>query len=253
MSTEHTGGGDPQRTIELLWGVPGPPRRGPKPKLTVAEVVTTAIRLADEDGLDSVTMRRVADELGVAPMSLYTYVPGRAELIDLMLDTAHGELTAELPGTGWRAALAAVAEDQWRLYHRHPWLVQITAGRPPLGPHTFAKYERELSALDGLELDDLELDAVVGLVTGFVHGAARGSVDAVRTVRRSGLTDAEWWARSAPVLARIPAAAAENFPRASRVGSAAGEAHNAASDPEHHFRFGLARILDGIEQLVAAR
>ncbi|QRP49946.1 TetR/AcrR family transcriptional regulator [Amycolatopsis sp. FDAARGOS 1241] len=253
MSTEYTGGGDPRRTIELLWGVPGPPRRGPKPKLTVAEVVTTAMRLADHDGLDAVTMRRVADELSVAPMSIYTYVPGRAELIDLMLDTAHGELTAELPDTGWRDAITAVAEDQWRLYHRHPWLLQITAGRPPLGPNTFAKYERELTALDELDLDDLELDAVVTLVTGFVHGAARGSVDAVRLVRRSGLTDAEWWARSAPVLGEIPRADAANFPRASRVGSAAGEAHNAASDPEHHFRFGLACILDGVEQLVERR
>lgn len=253
MNTEHTGGGDPRRTIELLWGVPGPPRRGPKPKLTVAEVVATAMRLADQDGLDAVTMRRVADELGVATMSLYTYVPGRAELIDLMLDAAYGELSAELPETGWRDALTAVARDQWRLYHRHPWLLQITTGRPPLGPHTFAKYERELSALDGLDLDDLEIDAVVGLVTGFVHGAARGSLDAARTVRRSGLTDGEWWARSAPVLAEIPAADAANFPRASRVGSAAGQAYHAAGDPEHHFRFGLARILDGIEQLVARR
>ncbi|MEW2499508.1 MULTISPECIES: TetR/AcrR family transcriptional regulator [unclassified Amycolatopsis] len=253
MSTEYTGGGDPRRTIELLWGVPGPPRRGPKPKLTVADVVATATRLADADGLEAVTMRRVADELGVAPMSLYTYVPGHAELIDLMLDDAHGELTAELPSTGWRDALTAVAEDLWRLYHRHPWLLQITTGRPPLGPNTFAKYERELSALDGLDLDELELDAVVSLVIGLVQGTARGSIDAVRLARRTGLTDAEWWERSAPVLTEIPAADAANFPRASRVGTAAGQAHNAASNPEHHFRFGLARILDGVTLLVERR
>ncbi|MET7997486.1 TetR/AcrR family transcriptional regulator [Amycolatopsis sp. NPDC005232] len=253
MSTEYTGGGDPRRTIELLWGIPGPPRRGPKPKLTVADVVATATRLADADGLEAVTMRRVADELGVAPMSLYTYVPGHAELIDLMLDDAHGELTAELPSTGWRDALTTVAEDLWRLYHRHPWLLQITTARPPLGPNTFAKYERELSALDGLDLDELELDAVVGLVIGLVQGTARGSIDAVRLARRSGLTDAEWWERSAPVLAEIPAADAANFPRASRVGTAAGQAHGAATNPEHHFRFGLARILDGVTLLVERR
>ncbi|MEV0070221.1 TetR/AcrR family transcriptional regulator [Amycolatopsis sp. NPDC050768] len=253
MSTEYTGGGDPRRTIELLWGVPGPPRRGPKPKLTVADVVATATRLADADGLEAVTMRRVADELGVAPMSLYTYVPGHAELIDLMLDDAHGELTAELPSTGWRDALTTVAEDLWRLYHRHPWLLQITTARPPLGPNTFAKYERELSALDGLDLDELELDAVVGLVIGLVQGTARGSIDAVRLARRSGLTDAEWWERSAPVLAEIPAADAANFPRASRVGTVAGQAHGAATNPEHHFRFGLARILDGVTLLVERR
>jgi AcrR family transcriptional regulator len=250
MSTEYTGAGEPRRTIELLWGVPGPPRRGPKPKLTVADVVTAAIRLADADDLEAVTMRRVAEDLGVAPMSLYTYVPSHAELIDLMLDRAHGELADQLPGTGWRDAATAVAEDLWQLYHRHPWLLQVTTGRPPLGPNTFAKYERELAALDGLGLTDLELDAVVSLLTGFVRGTARGSVDAARVVRRSGLTDLQWWERSAPVLAGIPAADPANYPRASRVGTSAGQAHGAADNPEHHFRFGLARILDGVEQLV---
>ena len=152
METEEPG--DPRRTIELLWGVPGPPRRGPKPKLSVEHVVFAGIRVADAEGLDAVTMRRIADELGVATMSLYTYVPGRDELLELMLDHAHGELPGELP-EGWRAGLTAVAEDLWRLYHRHPWLLEIRVGRPTLGPHTFAKYERELAAMDGLDLDDV--------------------------------------------------------------------------------------------------
>lgn len=239
---------DPRRVIELLWDVPGPSKRGPKPKFTAVDVVTAAIRLADADGLASVTMRHVADALGVAPMSLYTYVPGRAELVELMVDRAYGELGTELP-QGWRAALTAVAEDLWRLYHRHPWLLEVPGGRPALGPHSFAKYERELSALDELRLDDVQLDAVVSLVNGLVAGAARGSLEAARTARRSGLPDLEWWARCAPVLAAIPAADPSRFPRAARVGTAAGQAHGGASDPAHHFRFGLVRILDGIARL----
>jgi len=239
--------GDPRRTIELLWGVPGPPRRGPKPKLAVPDVVRAGVRVADADGLAAVTMRRVAEELGVATMSLYTYLPGRDELLELMLDHAHGELPGGLPD-GWRAGLTAVAEDLWQLYHRHPWLLELRGGRPTLGPHTFAKYERELAAMDGLDLDDVQLDAIVSLVNGLVAGAVRGSLDAA-AARSSGMTDVIWWGRSAPVLAEIPAADPAHFPRASRVGSAAGAAHGGPSDPEHHFRFGLERILDGIGQL----
>ena len=189
MAAEFTGGGDPGRSIALLWGVAETGRRGPKPRHTVEDVVQAAISLADAEGLAALSMRRVAETLQLSAMSLYTYVPSKAELIDLMLDRAHGELADELPATGWRDAVTAVAEDLWQLYHRHPWLLQVTVGRPPLGPNTFAKYERELTALDGLGLTDLELDAVVSLVTGFVRGTARGSVDAARVVRRSGLTD----------------------------------------------------------------
>ncbi|WP_020659492.1 TetR/AcrR family transcriptional regulator [Amycolatopsis benzoatilytica] len=240
--------GDPRRTIELLWAVPGPPRRGPKPKLAVPDVVRAGVRIADADGLAAVTMRRVADELGVATMSLYTYVPGRDELLELMLDHAHGELPGELP-EGWRAGLTAVAEDLWRLYHRHPWLLELRGGRPTLGPHTFAKYERELAAMDELNLTDVQLDAIVSLVNGLVAGAVRGALDTATATRASGMTDLVWWGRAAPVLAEIPAADPDHFPRASRVGTTAGNAYGGPSDPEHHFRFGLGRILDGIGQL----
>ncbi|EOD67578.1 TetR/AcrR family transcriptional regulator C-terminal domain-containing protein [Amycolatopsis vancoresmycina] len=253
VRTQDNGDGDPRRAIELLWGVPGAPRRGPKPKLTTADVVQAAVALADADDIEAVTMRRVADHLGVSPMSLYTYVPGRAELLDLMIDHAHGELTAPEPGLGWRAALTAIAEDQWALFHRHPWLLQVTTSRSALGPHSFAKYERELSAVEGIGLDDVEMDAVAGLVTGLVRTTARSSLDNARLVRASGLTDAQWWERAAPVLAGIPAADAAHYPIASRVGQAAGEAHNAAENPAHAFRFGLARVLDGIEALVSER
>lgn len=253
VRTEDNDSGDPRRTIELLWGVSGPPKRGPKPKLTTADVVQAAVSLADADGIDAVTMRRVAEHLGVSPMSLYTYVPGRAELLDLMIDHAHGELPAVDPGLGWRAALTSIADELWALFHRHPWLLQVTTTRSALGPHSFAKYEHELRAVEGIGLDDVEMDAAVSLVTSLVRGAARSSLDAARLVRTSGMTDAQWWERAAPVLAGIPAADAAHYPIASRVGQAAGEAHNAAEDPAYIFRFGLARVLDGIEALLSER
>ncbi|MEV6447999.1 TetR/AcrR family transcriptional regulator [Amycolatopsis sp. NPDC051716] len=253
VRTQENGDGDPRRAIELLWGVSAPPRRGPKPKLATADVVRAAIALADADGIEAVTIRRVAEQLGVSPMSLYTYVPGRAELLDLMIDHAHGELAAPEEGLGWRAALTAIAEAQWALFHRHPWLLHVTTSRSALGPHSFAKYEHELRAIEGIGLGDVEMDAVVSLVTGLVRSTARSSLDNARLVRATGMTDAQWWERAWPVLAGIPAADAAHYPISARVGQAAGEAHNAAENPAYTFRFGLARVLDGIEALVSER
>lgn len=241
---------DPRRTIERLWGVPEKPRRGPKPKLTVDQIVTAAIEIADTEGISALSVRRGAERLGVSPMSIYTYIPSRAELLDLMIDRVHGELTDPPPSHDWRVTMTIIAEDAWELYHRHPWLLQLTTGRLPLGPRTFAKHERELSAVDAIGLTDLEMDAVVAMVNSFVQGMARGSVESASLVCRTGMTDLEWWTASAPILAEIPEADAGLFPLAARVGQAAGKAHGAASNPLHTFRFGLARILDGVQQLI---
>jgi AcrR family transcriptional regulator len=250
VSSEYTGGGDPQRSIELLWGVQERPRRGPKPKLTVPEIVSEAVRLADAEGLAALAIRRIAENLGVAAMSLYTYVPSKAELIDLMIDTVHGELAP--PGQGrWRERLEFLAKANWELYHRHPWMLQVIINRPPLGPHTMAKYEHELSAVEGIGLTDLEMDAVISLVTGYVQGAARTSVETSRLVQHSGMTDLQWWEASAPLLDELVDATA--FPISNRVGPAAGEEYGAAADPARNFAFGLPLVLDGIESLIASR
>jgi AcrR family transcriptional regulator len=253
VTTEYSGGGDPRRSLELLWGVPDRPKRGPKPKLTAERIVRTAIAVADADGLDALSMRRIADELGVAPMPIYTYVPGKAELIDVMLDRAFAELTPAdgVPG-GWRAKLEHIARDNWDLYHRHPWLLHVAAVRPPMGPALFDKYEFELRAVDGIGLTDLEMDSVVALVTGFAESSARVSVNAAEAERRSGMTDAQWWEALVPLLERIDTGG-KDYPLSSRVGEVAGREHNAAVGPAHAFEFGLARILDGIQALVDSR
>src|SRR5687768_7197639 len=112
---------DPRRTIELLWRLHDrPTRRGPKPRFTVDDVAQIAIQMADTDGLAALSMRRVADQLGVTAMSLYTYVPSKSELLDLMLDTVSGEATAAYADNmDWRAKLDLVARQNWALYRRH--------------------------------------------------------------------------------------------------------------------------------------
>lgn len=253
MSGPEGTGPDPARSLALLWRTAEPPSRARRgPALSVDRIVDEAITLADAEGLDAMTLRRVAQRLQAAPMSLYTYVPGRAELLDLMLDRAYAAATtpAMTPGD-WRANLEAVARANHALYLSHPWLLALASGRPVLGPGVIAKYDAELAALDGVGLSDVDLDSVLSLMLSFVHGAAREAVQALATVERSGLTEQEWWDANGPLLARVfdPV----TYPLAARVGTAAGQAHGAAHDPAHAFEFGLARVLDGIAVYLRGR
>ena len=96
-------------------------------------------------------MRRLAAELGVAPMTLYTYVPAKAELLDLMLDAVYLAMPRPSWGRkGWRARARAVAEANRALFERHPWAAELSTSRPPLGPGQLAKYEYELRALEAI-------------------------------------------------------------------------------------------------------
>ena len=249
VTTEYSGSGDPTRSMELLWGVQGRPRRGPKPRLTVEQITRAAIELADTEGLAALSMRRVAERLGVGAMSLYTYVPGKAELIDLMVDAVYGERSLpDQAGDGWRARLEGVARGNWALYRRHSWMLQVATIRPVLGPNALAKYDEELHAIEGIGLTDIEMDSVLTLVLQHVTGAARLLVEAAEAQSRTGMTDEEWWAAHAPLLAKV--FDADRYSVAARVGTAAGEAHEAAFDPEHAFEFGLTRVLDGVAVLV---
>lgn len=251
MTTDYSGAGDPARTLALLWGLQPKPSRGPKPGLDVPQIVRAAINLADAEGMAALSMRRVAEQLGVGTMSLYTYVPGKAELIDLMLDTVLGEQARpERVDGGWRARLEQIARESWALYHRHPWMLHVATSRPTLGPNVIAKYDYELRAVADVGLTDLEMDSVVALLTGFVAGAARGALDAAQATERTGMTDEAWWAASAPLLAKL--FDAERYPTAARVGPVAG-AEYGAGDPQHNFEFGLSRVLDGIDVLISQR
>jgi AcrR family transcriptional regulator len=252
---EISGSGDVARTIATLWGTRRLPRRGPKHTLTIAQVIAAAVEIADSDqDLATLSMRRVAESLGVGTMSLYTYIASREELVEAMLDTVYGEAVQQLGARGdtsWEDGLRQVAQVSWNLYMRHPWVLQVFTGRPPLGPHAIAKYERELSVVDGIGLTDIEMDAVITLVHTHVEGVARRRIEADRAVRRTGISDEQWWQKVQPLVEEVfdPA----QFPIAARVGQAAGQAHQAAHNPEHAYAFGLDRLLQGVETLIKNR
>ena len=162
MSNEYSGRGDPRRSLELLWGIARSPTRGPKPGLSVETIVQTAIEVADAEGLPALSMRRVAERLKVGAMSLYTYVPGKAELLDVMLDTVYGEIRIpDDAASDWRANLEQRAREDWALYLRHPWVLQIARARPLLGPNETALFESTARAVSGIGLAAGEIVAVV--------------------------------------------------------------------------------------------
>ncbi|MFE3170033.1 TetR/AcrR family transcriptional regulator [Amycolatopsis sp. NPDC059090] len=244
-----TSAGDPVRTLELLWDARPHSGLGRKPELSLDRVVSAAIELADADGLDNLSMRRVADRLGVGTMSLYRYVPGKTEMLDIMVDRVSAEIRYDDGGRGrWRARLEQVARANRALFERHPWLLPLFPRRPPLGPGVIAKYNAELGAVAEIGLTDVEMDSVLTLVLEYVHGATANLVERRKFAAHAEHGDDQWWSTLAPRLERL--LDPRRYALAIRVGTAATTHYNGVHDAEHAFEFGLQRVIDGIESFV---
>ncbi|MFF8959481.1 TetR/AcrR family transcriptional regulator [Streptomyces sp. NPDC014894] len=249
MTVETSGSGDVTRSLELLWGTAGRPSRGPKPGLTLDRIVTAAVEIADAEGLGAVSMRRIATELGTGTMSLYRYVPGKAELLDLMLDrvTDPGPWEPPAPGEGgdWREAVNVMARGYLVLYRAHPWLLKVNQARTVLGPSALKSLEAALTGLRGMGLTDAELISVIMATQSFVSGVARVEAQAVEAAEATGQSHDEFWERQQPFLER--ALAGGEYPLIASLQA------DAFSDEFDHFEFGLARLLDGFAALVRER
>ncbi|MEV7115090.1 TetR/AcrR family transcriptional regulator [Streptomyces anulatus] len=247
-----TGSGDIARSLELLWGTGERPSRGPKPGLTLDRIVTAAVAVADAEGLAAVSMRRLSTELGTGTMSLYRYVPGKAELLDLMLDRVLGEPLptdtehpVEAPPADWRASIDVMARTYLDNLRRHPWLLKINQARTVLGPSALRGLELSLTALRSMGLRDPELIGVIITVNSFVEGLARTQADAAEAVRQTGLSDAEFWDNQRPYLERAMLSGA--YPMMANM------AEDTFSAEFDHFEFGLRRLIAGFEALVEER
>lgn len=195
------------------------------------------------------------DALGLQPGQLavqVVHLEGEDELLDLMLDAAYQRMPrADTAGRPWRQRMAAVAAENRALFEAHPWAAAVSTVRPPLGPGLMAKYEHELSALDGLGLDDVEMDAALTYLLTFVQAWARAAADAQAARQDTATDDEQWWVAHAPLLQRVLDPGA--YPLAIWVGTAAGTAHRAAYSPGHAYDFGLRATLDGLETLISKR
>ncbi|MGW7055033.1 TetR/AcrR family transcriptional regulator [Streptomyces sp. NPDC054887] len=160
-------------TPEVIWARPERAGRGPRPAYSRADIAAAAVRVADADGIDAVSMRRVATEIGCGTMSLYNYVPRKEDLYELMVDAVSGEydLSRE-PSGDWRAEMLTLGHQARALMHRHPWLPQLMSPVYGYSPNVLRYLEYCLGCLEGLDAPPgtkLELVATVnGMVTTYV-------------------------------------------------------------------------------------
>lgn len=216
----------------LTWGVAALPHRGPKRELSTERIVEAAIEIADADGLEAVSMGRVAAAVGVAPMSLYRYVTGKDDLLLLMFDAA-SEVTVPSTGGSWRERV-----KQWALFVRatydaHPWLADLPPSATPTTPNRLAILEAGLVALEEVDAPDRMKVPTLLLLLGYIALYARASSDAdvddeVRRALPELVTDERF-----PLLA--PAVREGMF-------------EPQQPDDGRGFGFGFSRLLDGIER-----
>ena len=252
MNPDFPDGGDPQRSLERLWGQREPGRRGPKPRLSTAAVVDAAIALADAEGVQALSMRKVAETVGVSPMSLYTYVPSKAELLDLMFDRVLGD-TADPDDRviGWRDKLAFMARERWALSERHPWLLDLATHRPPLGPNMMRKAVAMLTTVAAMGLSPEETGHAVDVLQDYITGALRSAREAREAEQLSGLSDEQWFSIVWPVLEKH--LDPQHFETVSRMSEGRRERSRSPDERSARFEFGLECVLDGLEAFINRR
>jgi AcrR family transcriptional regulator len=241
---------DPEETLALLWRTKQPGSRGPRGSLSLDRIVTTAVEIADAEGIGGVSMRKVAERLGVTTMSLYRYVPGKDELLDLMFDMACG-----LPDTtdwpdDWRGGLSAYGHAMWNVLRDRPWLLDIPLNGPPMGPNNLGWMEAALSSMDETGLGADEMIGVLIILSGYVMNEARQEVSMIRAAPRTGVSYEEWGRVYGQMLAKVVTDG--RYPTLAKV-VAAGAFADDRSSAEEDFAYGLNFLLDGVEALIRAK
>ncbi|GIJ28784.1 TetR family transcriptional regulator [Micromonospora qiuiae] len=224
-----------------VWERPEPqPRAAPVP-LSRAKIAATAIRLADAHGLDGVSVRKIAKELGVGPMRLYDYVLNKSELLDLMVDAVYAQIAEAGQQSEWRATVLAIVHRTRDAALEHEWFADLLGARPHLGPHALAVGESTAAALSqapGVRgIDDLQ--RALGALNAFIIGALRREVTERRTARSTGTDMSTWQAALGPYLTRMLETG--RYPTVARL--VIDGTHLNAEETFHH---NLTTVLDGI-------
>ncbi|MBE8474808.1 TetR/AcrR family transcriptional regulator [Streptomyces justiciae] len=224
-----------------VWDRPEPPTR-PVP-LDRERIVAAAIALADEGGLEDVSLRKVAARLKAGPMRLYGYIATKEELFDLMVDEVQAEILPETQPGDWRETLRVLAHRTRQAVLRHEWLADLLGGRPTLGPNGLAVTEARLAALDGLADVDTVMRAAE-TVSAYTTGAIRREVANLRAERATGLSKSDWQRANGPHVTRMLATG--RFPALEKA------VHDATHvDAEESFEVGLDWVLDAVAAKLA--
>ncbi|MFG1998679.1 TetR/AcrR family transcriptional regulator [Spirillospora sp. NPDC048911] len=224
---------------DLVWARPSGGRR---PKLSREAIVEAAIKLGDSEGLEAVSIRRVAGELGVRAMSLYTHIERKEDLLALMVDEVIPEILVrgELPAD-WREAISLIARKERDYILRHPWIVELSsqANLPHLGPNALRHVEQSLAAVSGLTDDPQARVEIVAAVDHYMLGFVVREVTHRQRKQLAGLGEDDPDGLAHPYFRDLIASG--EFPHLRDVfsrGIYGGQ----------HFEQGLTWLLDGIER-----
>jgi AcrR family transcriptional regulator len=262
ISRGRAGYGDfvegPQQTevpVELarLWRLTRTPSgKGRPATLDVDDIVRTAVRLADEGGLEAASLPRIAGALGVTTMSLYRHVGSRNELWGLMSDYAAHPVADVDPAAGWRTGLHAWAYALRATYAAHPWLPHVPVSAPPGGPNAIAWMDAFLRALRDTGLDPGRKLALVTLLANYVRSASLMDAALAEGRRAAGQDQAQ--AEAGYLLAMRALVDPDRYPDAAQVFAAEPflSEDSVPPSPDADFEAGLATILDGITVAIAA-
>ncbi|MGV9936347.1 TetR/AcrR family transcriptional regulator [Streptomyces olivaceoviridis] len=224
-----------------VWDRPEPANR-PVP-LDRERIVAAAIALADEGGLEAVSLRKVAARLNAGPMRLYGYISTKEELFDLMVDEVYAEILPEERPGDWREALRVLAHRTRQAALRHEWLADLLGRRPALGPNGLAVTEATLAALDGLTDIDTVMRAVE-IVSAYFTGAIRREITNLRAERATGLSKRDWQRAHGPHVTRMLATG--RFPALAKA-----VYDGTDVDAEESFETGLDWVLDAVAAKLA--
>jgi AcrR family transcriptional regulator len=233
--------------LQRLWDRAAPANE-PRRSLSLERIVDAAIEIADSEGLSALSMARLAERLGSAPMSLYRHVANKEELYDFMVDAAARESTVIVTGD-WRAGLAEWIADLMALYRRHPWILQLPLTRPPLDPGQLDWLERGLRIQQSTPLTMAEKVGIVLTLLEYARGHAAIANSLAGADASFGLplpygrllAQLVDEARFPMLTAAISAGAFEPPPV------------DAEADLQDDFQFGLSLILDGVAALIQSR
>jgi len=204
-----------------IWDIPEHGSRGPRGRHDRAAVAAAAVRLADAGGLDAVTMRAVAVDLGIAPMSLYNYVPTKDHLIQLMTDLVGEEYRYPDPQTAdKRAAIADLARQGRAITRRHPWLPDAIRRPVVLGPNALRYIDCLLGLLAGSGLDMAAKMVFISVLNGFaiMYGGMEATLASQQA--STGITPDQH--QAAQVATLVSAAATGQYPNLAAAMAAAG-------------------------------
>jgi AcrR family transcriptional regulator len=230
----------PERTASLIWARPERPRRE-RPALSREQIIRVALALADAEGIDAISIRRIAARLEVSAMALYWYIERKEDVLDLMIDAVYGEVPVPLPASAdWRSHLQEIAVQTRAMMHRHPWFASLIGHRAVLGPNALKQTDYLLGIMSQLGFDMTTSVSILAMFNAYIVGFVLGEMGEAEAQRRTGLNEEEWQQQVAPYV-QEQIIASGRYPHLARS-----LVESKERPSNEMFIFGLTRLLEGI-------